>query len=146
MRNFRTKSRLTRKVKPKKSNRGTAKRRRKAMQNQSDGRTIRGGSNISDYFTSAKRNLAETRLKRIHNSIVNAANRYNEQASIIKNNYGDIPGGYPHEINGTHAIRFEIDPPSGKLTHFNNVRNNISPLLSDDESDNHSTDQEEEEL
>lgn len=172
MRSFQTKSRLTHKEKPKKSNRGTAKRTqnkrnqltnrlrkamqnqsdgrtirlRKAMKNQSDGRTIRGGSNISDYFTSAKRNLAETRLKRIHNSIVNAANRYNEQATIIKNKGGNIPGGYPREINGTHAIRFQIDK-SGKLIHFDNDRKIPDGYphhrLSDDESDNHSIGKEE---
>jgi hypothetical protein len=125
MRSFQTKSRLTHKEKPKKSNRDTAKRIRKAIRNQSDGRTTRGGSNISDYFTSAKRNLAKTRLKRIHNSIVNAANRYNEQALIL--NDEDFPDGYPHKIKNGRAIFFHISPKfnSDKLAYFEDDTNNI---------------------
>jgi hypothetical protein len=116
MRNFRTKSRLTRKVKPKKSNRGTAKRRRnqrnkftirlrKALQNQRNRRTT-GGGKWSEYFTDPQKMLALTRLKRIHNSIVNAANRYNEQASILKNKNENFPPFYPEEIKSGTTIMF----------------------------------------
>jgi hypothetical protein len=106
MRSFQTKSRLTRKEKPKKSNRDTAKRIRKAMQNQSNGRTIRGGK-LSEYLTNPQKMLAVTRLKRIHNSIVNAANRYNEQASILmKNSSNAFPPYYPEEIKSGTTIMF----------------------------------------
>lgn len=132
MRNFRTKSRLTRKVKPKKSNRDTAKRIRKATQNQSDGRTIRGGK-LSEYLTNPQKMLAVTRLKRIHNSIVNAANRYNEQASILmKNSPNAFPPFYPDEIKSGTTIMFD----SGGKIDVNDPVTDFRAVVCDTESVN----------